>query len=53
MKLSILIPTYNNLEYLKFTISSILKNSKYKHEIILHINDGFDGTLNYAKHIFI
>tara|TARA_S200000501_G_scaffold206376_1_gene194048 strand:+ start:2418 stop:3269 length:852 start_codon:yes stop_codon:yes gene_type:complete len=49
MKLSILIPTYNNLEYLKFTISSILKNSKYKHEIILHINDGFDGTLNYAK----
>ena len=49
MKLSIIIPTYNNLEYLKFTINSILKNSKYDHEIILHINDGRDGTLDYAK----
>ena len=49
MKLSIVIPTYNNLEYLKFTIESILKNSKYKHEIVLHINEGIDGTLDYAN----
>ncbi len=49
MKLSIVIPTYNNLEYLKSTIESIIKNSKYEHEIILHINEGTDGTLNYAK----
>ena len=51
MKLSIVIPTYNNLEYLKFTIESILKNSKYKHEIVLHINEGIDGTLDYATKI--
>jgi glycosyltransferase involved in cell wall biosynthesis len=49
MKISIIIPTFNNLKYLSFTIDSIVKNSHYNHEIILHINDGSDGTLNYAK----
>ncbi len=49
MKVSILVPTYNNLNYLKLFISSIEKNSNYKHQIILHINDGSDGTLEYAK----
>ena len=48
--ISITIPTYNNLEYLKFTIDSIKKNSSLnKFEIILHINEGSDGTLDYAK----
>jgi len=45
---SIIIPTFNNLPYLKLCISSIQKNSKFEHEIILHINDGSDGTLKYA-----
>ena len=49
MKVSIIVPTYNNLSFLKFFISSIKKNSKYNHQIILHINDGSDGTLDYAK----
>ena len=44
---SILIPTFNNIEYLKLCISSIKKNSKFKHEIITHINDGQDGTEEY------
>jgi glycosyltransferase involved in cell wall biosynthesis len=48
MKISIIIPTYNNLNFLKFFLSSLEKNSSYKHEIILHINDGSDGTLNFA-----
>ena len=48
MKLSIIIPTYNNLTYLKFFLRSIQINSKYDHEIILHINEGSDGTLEYA-----
>ena len=47
--ISILIPTFNNINYLKLTIKSIKKNSSYKnHEILLHINDGSDGTLDYA-----
>lgn len=47
--LSIILPTYNNIRYLKLCIKSIKKNSKYNHEIILHINEGTDGTLEYAK----
>ena len=46
---SIIIPTFNNLEYLKICIESIKKNSKYDHEIIIHVNEGVDGTLNYVK----
>lgn len=46
---SILIPTYNNLNYLKFCINSIRKNSRYSHQIIPHVNIGDDGTLEYLK----
>ena len=46
---SIIIPTFNNLEYLKICLNSIKNNSKFKHEIIIHINDGSDGTLDYIK----
>ena len=46
---SILIPSYNNLEYLKFCINSIVKNSKYDHQIIVHVNVGKDGTLDYLN----
>ena len=47
--ISILIPTYNNLNYLKLCLKSLKKNSSYNHEIIIHINDGSDGTLNFIK----
>ena len=49
IKFSVLVPTYNNLDYLKLALKSIIENSLYKHEIILHINDGSDGTLEYAN----
>ena len=45
---SIIIPTFNNLDYLKNCIESIKKNSIYNsHEIIPHVNDGSDGTLDF------
>ena len=47
--ISIVIPTYNNINYLKLCLRSLKKNSSYKHEIIIHINDGSDGTLNFVK----
>ena len=47
--ISIVIPTYNNLDYLKLCLKSLEKNSSFKHEIIIHINDGSDGTLNFVK----
>ncbi len=44
---SIIIPTFNNLKYLKLCIESIKKNSHYKHEIIPHVNVGEDKTKEY------
>ena len=46
---SILIPSYNNLSYLKLCIKSIIGNSKFNHQIIVHVNEGTDGTLDYLK----
>ena len=46
---SILIPTFNNLDYLKICLESLKKNSKFNHQIIIHINEGSDGTLDYIK----
>ena len=46
---SILVPTFNNLEYLKICINSIKKNSKFNHQIIVHVNEGKDGTFDYIK----
>ena len=48
-KFSILIPSWNNMAYLKTCISSIRKNSRYEHQIIVHINDGSDGTKDWVK----
>ena len=46
---SIIIPTFNNVKYLKNCIESILKNSNFTHQIIPHVNNGSDGTLEYLK----
>jgi len=46
---SIVIPTFNNLDYLKLCIKSIKKNSNYEHQIIPHVNIGNDGTKDYLK----
>ncbi len=46
---SILIPTFNNLEYLKLCIKSLKKNSYFKNQIICHVNIGEDGTIDYLK----
>ena len=46
---SIIIPSLNNLNYLKICINSLKKNSKFNHEIIVHVNIGNDGTIDYLK----
>ncbi len=48
-RFSIIIPTWNNLPYLKTCLDSIKKHGKYNHQIIIHINDGSDGTLEWVK----
>ena len=54
---SILVPSWNNLPYLKLCISSLREHSTVPHEIIVHVNEGKDGTLawvreNQIKHTF-
>jgi glycosyltransferase involved in cell wall biosynthesis len=46
---SILIPTWNNLDYLKLCVESIRRHSVHPHEIIVHVNDGSDGTLDWVR----
>lgn len=46
---SILIPTWNNLAYLKLCLKSIEKNSTYKHQILIYVNEGSDGTTDWLK----
>ena len=46
---SIVILTWNNLAFLKLCIQSIQRNSYYNHQIIVHVNDGSDGTLEWIK----
>lgn len=46
---SILIPSWNNLAYLQACIGSIVKNSSFPHQIIVHVNEGNDGTLEWVQ----
>ncbi len=46
---TILIPTWNNLPYLKACIESITKHSTFRHQVVVHVNDGRDGTLEWVK----
>ncbi len=48
-RFSILIPTWNNLKYLQFCVDSIKKNSRFPHQIILHVNEGADGTRDWVE----
>jgi len=50
---SILIPSFNNVKYLELCINSLKKNSKYNHQIIVHVNIGDDGTIEYLNKINI
>jgi glycosyltransferase involved in cell wall biosynthesis len=46
---SVIIPTFNNINYLKLCLHSLKKNSKFDNEIIFHINEGNDGSLEFIK----
>lgn len=46
---SIVIPTWNNLAHLKLCVESLQRHSSVRHEIIVHLNDGSDGSLDWVK----
>ena len=47
--LSLLIPTWNNLPYIQNCVASLRKNSSLNLQIIVLINEGNDGTLEWVK----
>ncbi len=46
---SVLIPTWNNLPYLKLCIESLRRHASFNLEIIVHINEGKDGTKEWIE----
>jgi GT2 family glycosyltransferase len=46
---SIIIPTWNNLPYLQLVVESLRRHSRHKHQIIVHVNDGSDGSLAWVR----
>jgi len=46
---SIIIPTWNNLALLQLCVRSIRENSAFDHQIIVHVNDGSDGSLDWVR----
>ncbi len=46
---SIVIPSWNNLALLKLCVQSIRRNSAFAHQIIVHVNDGSDGSLEWVR----
>jgi glycosyltransferase involved in cell wall biosynthesis len=46
---SIIIPSWNNLEYLQLCVSSLKKNSHFNNQIIVYVNDGSDGTTDWIR----
>ncbi len=47
-KFTLLIPTWNNVDYLKLCVDSIRKNSFYEVQVIVIVNEGTDGTLDWV-----
>jgi len=48
-KFSLLVPTWNNLDLLKLCVRSIRQNSFHKIQLIVVVNEGKDGTLEWVK----
>lgn len=44
---TIVIPSWNNLPYLRLCVESLRRNSRHAHQILVHVNDGSDGTRDW------
>ncbi len=45
---SIVIPSWNNLRYLRLCVESLRRHSTRAHQILVHVNDGSDGTRDWV-----
>jgi GT2 family glycosyltransferase len=46
---SVIIPSWNNLAYLKLCVRSLRQNSGLALQIVVHVNDGSDGSLAWVQ----
>lgn len=46
---SIVIPSWCNLDFLEICLRSLRQNSALDNQIIVHVNDGSDGSLSYIQ----
>jgi len=46
---SIVVPSWNNLPYLRLCIESLRRHSARSHQIIVHVNGGDDGTRAWVE----
>lgn len=51
VRYSILVPTWNKLEYLKYTINSLLDQNYENFELIISDDFSTDGTSDYLSHL--
>ena len=48
-RFTIVIPTWNNLPLLRLCLDAVRRHSAFRHQVVLHVNDGRDGTLALAR----
>jgi GT2 family glycosyltransferase len=46
---SILLPTWNNLPFLRLCVESLRRHSSREHQLLVHANDGSDGTRQWLR----
>jgi GT2 family glycosyltransferase len=47
--LSLLVPTWNNLPYLQLFVDSLRQHSAREHQLLVHANEGSDGTRAWLR----
>lgn len=48
-RFSIMLPSWNNLPYLQLCVDSLRRHSAFAHQIIVHLNEGADGSLAWVQ----
>ena len=46
---SLLVPTWNNLPYLQLFVESLRRHSSREHQLLVHANEGADGTREWLR----
>jgi len=48
-RFTVVIPSWNNLEFLALCVRSLRQNSAFPHQVVVHVNEGSDGTLEWVR----